>query len=456
MHHCAGWKAETNSQNENKLFFVIISTPFLTEIDPKAAVKGSRDPLGIQTIWARLGRHVVGNITTVSNSVRDFTILVLGHYFAEQVAYAGDSDGDLAVFLRWEQLASYARGEINNDWGFRGVERVRKNLQQGSKVHLGADAASQILSNQKTYGIWGLYTVPGRSSGLLDGDPTRLTPPGRDLVENLCLPTLNKGGPKTVETLIERLAKTTSNIHYKGSDRPLLESVAKVLGKRISSSERDFYRDHLLYGGPADKTEGGQRILVSALETTLATPNWSLSPTSVRLLAKICRGQGEQGEKVADRLERIRTAELLLAPAAYLFELILASDGQTVQQIGDVIRKQWKKGLSTIDVDATALLEAELRDSTGDTESGKRWVNLAGALAEGDFNQAVKLLLEQNRFIMNSRAGALPWAEVSDGKLRVRFRDESGRLPELSELKELWRHSYFIDSLWTVADQLKA
>jgi len=50
----------------------MIASPFLTDIDPQAAIKGSRDPLGIQPIWTRLGRHVVGNLTTVSSSVRDF------------------------------------------------------------------------------------------------------------------------------------------------------------------------------------------------------------------------------------------------------------------------------------------------------------------------------------------------------------------------------------------------
>src|SRR5438132_14310589 len=90
-----------------------LTTPFLTDIDPQAAVKGSRDPLGLQTIWARLGRHVVGNLTTVSTSVRDFTTLVLGYYFAERVSNESAGDGDLRVFLRWEQLAAYARGEIN-------------------------------------------------------------------------------------------------------------------------------------------------------------------------------------------------------------------------------------------------------------------------------------------------------------------------------------------------------
>jgi hypothetical protein len=65
----------------------VLTTPFLTDLDSRAAVKGSRDPLGLQQIWARFGRHVVGNLNTVSNSVRDFTVLLLGYYFAEQLAH---------------------------------------------------------------------------------------------------------------------------------------------------------------------------------------------------------------------------------------------------------------------------------------------------------------------------------------------------------------------------------
>jgi len=61
----------------------MLSVPVLSELDSRAAVKGSRDPLGIQRIWTRLGRHVVGNLTTVSDSVRDFTTLLLGYYLAE-------------------------------------------------------------------------------------------------------------------------------------------------------------------------------------------------------------------------------------------------------------------------------------------------------------------------------------------------------------------------------------
>jgi len=84
----------------------VLTTPFLTELDSRAAIKGSRDPLGVQQIWTRLGRQVVGNLTTVSNSVRDFTVLLLGYYFVERVADEVGQDADLATFLKWEQLVA--------------------------------------------------------------------------------------------------------------------------------------------------------------------------------------------------------------------------------------------------------------------------------------------------------------------------------------------------------------
>ena len=47
----------------------MVTVPFLTDVDPQAAIKGSRDLLGVQTIWARLGRNVIGNLTPVTTSV---------------------------------------------------------------------------------------------------------------------------------------------------------------------------------------------------------------------------------------------------------------------------------------------------------------------------------------------------------------------------------------------------
>ena len=86
---------------------------FLTALDSRAQVKGSRDPIGCQAVWTRFGRHVVGNLTTVSSSLRDYTVTILGMHFAEQVTDAGSDSTTLQTFLKWEQLCGYARAQEN-------------------------------------------------------------------------------------------------------------------------------------------------------------------------------------------------------------------------------------------------------------------------------------------------------------------------------------------------------
>jgi hypothetical protein len=168
--------------------------PFFTDLDSRAAVKGSRDPLGQMSIWTRFGRHVVGNLTTVSSSLRDFTVLILGLWCVERAIEEGSTESDLALFLKFEQLAGYARIAKGDRRPFRGVERVRQRLAEGPRVTLSAERAHQILGNQKIYGLWGLYTVPGRSSGMVTGTPPRLTPLARQLVEREYVGALSKAG----------------------------------------------------------------------------------------------------------------------------------------------------------------------------------------------------------------------------------------------------------------------
>lgn len=213
----------------------MLTTPFLTDLDSRAAVKGSRDPLGIQQIWTRLGRHVVGNLTTVSNSLRDFTTLLLGYYFAARLADELGPGTELATFLKWEQLAAYARATANEDWAFRGTERVRKNLSESPPVTLSDDSAAQILGNQRIYDLWGLYSMPGRASGLIDGEQPRLTPPAVEFVESLYLPILEEGAGKDARRIQDALRGRMARIDVKGSDAPMIKAVGTVLRQRLTA-----------------------------------------------------------------------------------------------------------------------------------------------------------------------------------------------------------------------------
>ena len=428
--------------------------PFLTDLDSRAGVKGSVDPLGVMVIWIRLGRHVIGNLTGASSSARDFVTTILGYHFAERLATNDEGDGDLSVFIRWEQIAAYARGHINNDWSFRGTERTRRNIEEG-QVRISADLSAQLLASQKTYGLWGLYSVPSRTSGLIDGDPARLTEPARRLVERVYLPTIERGGVTAVE--VERRLKDKSRMLDVSSskDGRFLRAIAAVWKQRMGADEREVLREHLLFGGPFDQTRGAQRALADAMEASLDDDTWALTTARIRALAKNTRTQGEAGERAAERLERIVVAEQLLAPSAALFDQLLVSNGQTVDEVAQRARTQWKRGVQTIDLDAVNELRPELVDSSDEPGSATRWLEIARCLASGDYREACELLLLQNAGVMHARSGA-PWVEVRNHKLQARFIDlQATSLPKREELAEYWRNPYFLESLRSVAGVLR-
>ena len=422
----------------------------MTDLDPRAAVKGSRDPLGIQSIWTRFGRQVIGNLTNASNSVCDFTILILGCYFSEQVANNAGPGTELATFLKWEQLADYSRASINADWGFRGTERVRKFLDD-PVITLSAETAHQILSSQKAYGIWGLYSVPGQASGLLEGQPARLRLLTREFVERTYLTALTKAGPGEGDRITELLGKSRAKMDTgQTADRRIMEAVAGLLRRQGGTLERQFYRDHLLYGGPGDQTNGRQRQLSELLEPLLkgGIPSWT--PAIVRGLAKEAERRGDAWHSLAFHLGRIETAERVLAPASDLFTYLLGCDKVTVAEVARRIRSRdgWGRAVTTID--KSAVVELKSQFGNRDDQAGQRWLEIADSMANGDYEKLVSLLLQQNRAMMLYRGGAA-WIEEENGTLKVRVTEERGQLPRRDDLEGLWRFPYFLNSLCNVA-----
>lgn len=430
----------------------MLTRPFLTDLDSRAAVKGSRDPLGIQPIWTRLGRGVVGNLTTVSNSVRDFTTLMLGYHFAAVLAEDLGSGSELATFQKWEQLAAHARAAINKDFAFRGTERVRKNLSEGTRITLSADRAHQILGNQKIYGLWGLYTVPGRASGLVEGDPPRLTPTAQELVDGRYLPILEAGAGKGARRIRDALRRPESRVDVSGADSAMVQAVGRLLHPRLQAHERDFYRFHLLHGGPQDATDGRQRQFAELLEGTLGRAGFAWSPAMVEALAKEAVAQGEDWRPLAGRLFRIQTSEVVLGPVSALFSHLLGLDGKTVNEVAIRLEEAWGHGLRSVDADAFSGLRGEIAGDNPAT--GDRWVDIARAVAAGDYGHLLELMVDQNKAVMAARGGA-PWIEIRQGVLQVRFQEQQSALPKRDEVAALWRSPYFLDSVRVVAATLK-
>lgn len=430
----------------------LIDAPFLTDLDSRMAVKGSRDPLGIQPVWTRMGRRVVGNLTMASSSLRDFTATLLGYWVAERVADRAGAGSELATFLRWEQLADYSRAYFNKDWEFRGTERVRQRLGEGARVTLSGAQGHQVLSNQKIYGLWGLYSVPSRASGLLEGDPPRLTPAAREFVERNYLPVLAEVAGPEARRLVDLLRQPVARVDLGGAEGDIAGVVARVLRLKVRQPEVEFYERHLVCGGPADETHGRQAQLAELIRDTLETEGFAWSPLVIGHLVKAAMKRGTDWEPLAHSLDRIRHAETVLAPASTLFSYIQGLDGQICRQFSRHLVEAWGERLRTIDPEGFAGLRDEL--GAGDTATGDRWVAIGRCLANGDYERLLELLLEQNAAVMAARGGA-PWVERRFGSLHVRFRDEQGALPPRKRLPELWLFPYFLDPLRTIAAALR-
>lgn len=423
----------------------MLTIPFLTDIDSRAEVKGSRDPLGVQAVWTRLGRHVVGNLTTVSTLLRDFTITMLGYHFAEQVADHAGAGTELATFLKWEQLAGYARAKVRSERSFRGRDRVIDRLNRGEKITLSEDRSGQILSNQKIYGLWGLYSSPARASGLLTAsDPARLTEPAREVVERVYLRGFAEHGIRDKD-LVALLGQERPRIDPHGAQLPLLKAVASVLGDKVLTGERELFRRHLVDGFDGARTEGLQPLLARLLLRSATDPSFTWSPSSVRRLESQAREDVAHGERLAFRLARIRASESLIAPMAMVFQYMLTLDGTTVAELVERLDRSWGRRLPGLVLDEVRALGDELKSIHQDI--GARWLRIAECASTGEYTQLVQLLAEQNRQVMATRGGGAAWIDIQGSKLAVRFRDESGRIPQTDELPELWRFPYFMESL---------
>jgi hypothetical protein len=428
--------------------------PFLTEVDSRAAIKGSRDPLGFVPVWSRFGREVVGNLSTVSSSARGFATLLLGYYFAEQVTerYGDEAEATLALFLKFEQLAGYSRFHVNGDDELRGIDRVKAALAKGSKVVLASSTDSQILSNQKIYGLWGLYSVASRESGLLEKDNLVLTPAAREFVEQHYVQALSADGFRDGRQIIELLAQRRTEIFLDGRHAALASSLARILKPRFSRAEREFYTERLVYGGGSESTAGRQRQLADLMAEAPTKDPFGMS--ELRAITKRARKKGAAWQPLADQLDSIDRLETLLVPASAAFAYCLGRNGDEIGKVAANIRKCWGPSLKHLAPEPLLGLRPTMADAFHEESGADRLLRIASAFHAGAYEEAIRLLIEHNAAVMRARSGAAPWIVITDQRLDVRLRDEAGQLPERSELPHLWRNTYFINSLKAVQTTL--
>ena len=143
---------------------------YFTEQDPNYRIQGSRDPLGFQVVWQRVGRQLIKYLSTVSSNIRDFQTLSYAKYFYRD----RNPKGFTEFFLKFEQICAYARGvhlSYLNE-GFNGIEFINKN-KDDEPYSISINPKDTILSNQKTYGILGKYNRPYSAMSIDEADADR-------------------------------------------------------------------------------------------------------------------------------------------------------------------------------------------------------------------------------------------------------------------------------------------
>ena len=434
------------------------SIPFLTLEDPNAKIKGSRDPLGMVPIWSAFGRHVVTNVTSVSTSVRGFTILLLGRYFSGRLIEEGTAPREeaLNIVLRMEQIGSYARHvghKVEGD--IRGIERVKRFLEEGKgKVHIQADARGFTLADQKIYGLWGLYSLPARRSGWLPEQAFGVLPPTREFIEQHYIGPLDTA----VAPLMQLLAHGGILDTRRGGDA-VFRGLVRILPEVFTSAEVAFYCGYLRDGlsnpdgtvgeETADR-HGRQARFRRLLEehTKLDDP---LGRDEIHTLAQAAH---LTDESLSRALWRIMHLESLLAPASAFFDFVSARNGQTPAEIAGEIRKRWGEAVPNLDGPAFQDLMGEIKEIS-DQAIALAMQRTHQALATGHYEQAVRAILAWNSAVQEGRKAG-PWIVLTDtGRVEVRYRAIEQLLPKREELHTLWRNTYFIDAIKSITLQLR-
>lgn len=423
--------------------------PFLTLEDPNASIRGSRDPLGMQPIWSTFGRDVVTNLTTQSSSVRGFTTLLLGRYFGQLLFDEGTISREslLDVFLRMEQLCAYVRyvghgveGEI------RGIERIKANLQKyGKRVLIQSNHRGMILADQKVYGLWGLYSVPARVSKLISEGPLGVTDPAREFLEELYLPAL-----KNVMGPLKRILAHGGTLDTR-STGGIFGALGVILSPRFTPEEEQFYGHYIRDAGEVSDTMDGRQRRFRQL---LAEHTSLEEPVGRTEMLRVASKASRLDEGLCRSLNRILVLESLLAPADALFNFILTQNRQTPKEAEDKVAELWGRERPKIDLKAFKELGPQIQKSSG-TEVADLMNRCSDQLVSGQYSEAFETLMEWNRLVMVERKAG-PWIKLDDrGRIDVRYMGLERLLPTREELSNLWRHSYFVDSLKTVTQQLR-
>lgn len=441
------------------------SPPFFTDVDPEIAVKGSIDPIGMTALWSRHGRQIVGNLTLVASRARGYTTLLLGFYFARQVLDRRQLEDErfIEAFLIFEQMAGYSRYAYREETNDRpnsvlGVRRVmaRYHASKGRPT-FGAHRDAQILSNQKSYGLTGLFSVAAEASKLVDRKGLRLTPEAQRHLETQLLPRFGRYDDRDAQKTLRILERAMQGKQRdfrpeEERDASAARAIAWMHKPEFDAVEQEFYLSHLVRCR-TESSEGRQASMWEVVAAVNDAHNrWADAFDMDEMELCVAEADARGADDLYRRLVQIREFERVAAPAFYLFSFLQTADGRGLEEVARDVRTTWGSRLAHISRELSSDALRPVVEIHGE-EGEARFQRLAHALATGDYLAALEAVIDQNRAVTKERGGNA-WIEVDGGKVEVKYRQEPAKLPPAEDLPRLWVYPYFLTALKSVGAQV--
>jgi hypothetical protein len=403
---------------------------FLSLLDERAKPKGSRDPLGFELVWSHYGRKVIGNLTTITSSMDNFAVALLGFYWANQLVSMDKEESERhkfvrEVFLRYEQLTGYVR-YFGGATDIMGITRVKKRIHDDSlKITLGQSSAQQILSDQASYGLWGLYSSAARDTGLVEGNNRIVTSLGQ-IITQVILQQLGSVADELFSLL-------TSS---KPLDREALEGMAKAFMKAIHHKNVQQPLLEALMSG--NDPEGVQNELWQITRKIFSQKRER--PENIEEFIKLVLADKPSG-RLAQYLHEITDTERVLVAVNNLFHYCRRKDGESVEELLKTLdgRYHYPHLPETLPIDNFPHKE--------------HLSSILAAFRSNEMPRLIDEILQLNKVVMQQRSGA-PWVEVEPGNtLRVKVKSEKAELGSQQEIEQRWDYDYFLGSFMNIASQ---
>ena len=380
---------------------------FLTEQDPNFRIKGSRDPLGFQTIWQSLGRNVIKYLSTVSNNLKDFQVLSYAWYFY------GDRDPNhfLKFFYKFEQACGFARGEYIKDDRFNGIDFVRKNLENNSFT-FSTRNQDALLSNQRSYGIFGKYNRPF----------TEINIKGQEDFYSVMESALRS---KVDYTELERKVDKLLSEPVSTASKEDIKIFADIL-KNITDKEREFYKKLLL------QVDGSH--VQNELFDLFQNNSELYESDSFNLYSFIdALMQKDISEELEQELVEIKKSEQVLTPYVYLFKNLQSKPFWEYSQID--IEPIFNSFPKSFDHDYRKDVLQQLN------------INL------GEKNTLISTTVVRRNIDVCKKRGNSPWIKIEDDKLMICYADGSKIFTEFNKETD-FEHNYFLPSYISMYKQI--